>query len=163
MIRRPPRSTLFPYTTLFRSHIAGRHARNVVAQDHVVAPQEIARIEWAGLQGHVDPSAQNHNAVGDHQPDQGDLDQTCGAEQDKLRDTLEDSCKHHCGRLSLGRRRPSSIASAIATAPAAARKIERRRSEPFTAQVTDAMTAASPSQPATVRERAPSTMPEPTT
>src|SRR5947207_10913741 len=24
MIRRPPRSTLFPYTTLFRSHLAGR-------------------------------------------------------------------------------------------------------------------------------------------
>src|SRR2546422_6105233 len=24
MIRRPPRSTLFPYTTLFRSHSAGR-------------------------------------------------------------------------------------------------------------------------------------------
>src|SRR5260370_11637107 len=24
MIRRPPRSTLFPYTTLFRSHIAAR-------------------------------------------------------------------------------------------------------------------------------------------
>src|SRR5258708_23066492 len=73
MIRRPPRSTLFPYTTLFRSHIAGRHARNVVAQNHVVAAQEIARIEWAGLQGHVDPGAQNHDAVGDHQPDQGDL------------------------------------------------------------------------------------------
>src|SRR2546425_5173250 len=28
MIRRPPRSTLFPYTTLFRSH---RHARDRVA------------------------------------------------------------------------------------------------------------------------------------
>src|SRR5260370_18940693 len=31
MIRRPPRSTLFPYTTLFRSHFGGsdecRHAR----------------------------------------------------------------------------------------------------------------------------------------
>src|SRR2546430_8515434 len=27
MIRRPPRSTLFPYTTLFRSHIRSRHAR----------------------------------------------------------------------------------------------------------------------------------------
>src|SRR2546429_7199220 len=27
MIRRPPRSTLFPYTTLFRSHDAGRRAR----------------------------------------------------------------------------------------------------------------------------------------
>src|SRR5438046_3718143 len=25
MIRRPPRSTLFPYTTLFRSHGAGEH------------------------------------------------------------------------------------------------------------------------------------------
>src|SRR6266850_7748252 len=27
MIRRPPRSTLFPYTTLFRSQRGGRHAR----------------------------------------------------------------------------------------------------------------------------------------
>src|SRR3989442_10277361 len=28
MIRRPPRSTLFPYTTLFRSHVvAGAHGR----------------------------------------------------------------------------------------------------------------------------------------
>src|SRR5256885_10823236 len=31
MIRRPPRSTLFPYTTLFRSQVAGRpvHQRRV--------------------------------------------------------------------------------------------------------------------------------------
>src|SRR5436190_5196165 len=41
MIRRPPRSTLFPYTTLFRSlsrlarRSAGRHARNDYAcRDH---------------------------------------------------------------------------------------------------------------------------------
>src|SRR2546422_2300374 len=27
MIRRPPRSTLFPYTTLFRSQVAAREAR----------------------------------------------------------------------------------------------------------------------------------------
>src|SRR5258708_18267748 len=27
MIRRPPRSTLFPYTTLFRSRITGRRSR----------------------------------------------------------------------------------------------------------------------------------------
>src|SRR2546426_7767641 len=27
MIRRPPRSTLFPYTTLFRSRVASGHAR----------------------------------------------------------------------------------------------------------------------------------------
>src|SRR3712207_8790920 len=33
MIRRPPRSTLFPYTTLFRSiaHGGQRHAQNIVA------------------------------------------------------------------------------------------------------------------------------------
>src|SRR2546430_15504441 len=28
MIRRPPRSTLFPYTTLFRSRVAGDRARD---------------------------------------------------------------------------------------------------------------------------------------
>src|SRR6202051_390395 len=28
MIRRPPRSTLFPYTTLFRSHFAGRNRQS---------------------------------------------------------------------------------------------------------------------------------------
>src|SRR2546429_7361030 len=38
MIRRPPRSTLFPYTTLFRSRGSGglqqaRRARRLVAQD----------------------------------------------------------------------------------------------------------------------------------
>src|SRR3989442_7679437 len=31
MIRRPPRSTLFPYTTLFRSHEARSHGRVLVA------------------------------------------------------------------------------------------------------------------------------------
>src|SRR3712207_8879806 len=30
MIRRPPRSTLFPYTTLFRSHPSGRELRAAV-------------------------------------------------------------------------------------------------------------------------------------
>src|SRR2546422_3782620 len=29
MIRRPPRSTLFPYTTLFRSEVLGLHAGHV--------------------------------------------------------------------------------------------------------------------------------------
>src|SRR3712207_8051833 len=29
MIRRPPRSTLFPYTTLFRSDVAGRPVRRL--------------------------------------------------------------------------------------------------------------------------------------
>src|SRR3712207_9113752 len=34
MIRRPPRSTLFPYTTLFRSERAG-HQRRRAHQDHL--------------------------------------------------------------------------------------------------------------------------------
>src|SRR2546427_1489927 len=32
MIRRPPRSTLFPYTTLFRSHTTGILVRDLVEQ-----------------------------------------------------------------------------------------------------------------------------------
>src|SRR5437773_5654363 len=36
MIRRPPRSTLFPYTTLFRSQVVEPEGR-VRAQDHQVA------------------------------------------------------------------------------------------------------------------------------
>src|SRR2546430_4351197 len=33
MIRRPPRSTLFPYTTLFRSNLAGETNADVVGND----------------------------------------------------------------------------------------------------------------------------------
>src|SRR3989442_6664372 len=41
MIRRPPRSTLFPYTTLFRSRIAvcGRETRSELALDGRFAPR----------------------------------------------------------------------------------------------------------------------------
>src|SRR5256886_6755554 len=35
MIRRPPRSTLFPYTTLFRSHLLRVHRRQLVG--HLVS------------------------------------------------------------------------------------------------------------------------------
>src|SRR3712207_8593252 len=37
MIRRPPRSTLFPYTTLFRSHGLGRTPQHVEHQPAEVA------------------------------------------------------------------------------------------------------------------------------
>src|SRR2546422_3373369 len=40
MIRRPPRSTLFPYTTLFRSHGAIVHA-SVVEDDVLVAMKAV--------------------------------------------------------------------------------------------------------------------------
>src|SRR5690606_39752083 len=39
MIRRPPRSALFPYTTLFRSHVAARLAGGLGAQELAVAVQ----------------------------------------------------------------------------------------------------------------------------
>src|SRR5690348_17903363 len=45
MIRRPPRSTLFPYTTLFRSRRSPAHARSVnMDQDIVDALQIRVRI-----------------------------------------------------------------------------------------------------------------------
>src|SRR5260221_8747701 len=34
MIRRPPRSTLFPYTTLFRSSLSGKARKGPSADDH---------------------------------------------------------------------------------------------------------------------------------
>src|SRR2546430_13250365 len=40
MIRRPPRSTLFPYTTLFRSHLECEFAR-VVRADAASAPRAV--------------------------------------------------------------------------------------------------------------------------
>src|SRR2546422_8405871 len=52
MIRRPPRSTLFPYTTLFRSHV-GEHALMLDREhlsgapesgDHHVADQQRAQL-----------------------------------------------------------------------------------------------------------------------
>src|SRR2546427_2185175 len=43
MIRRPPRSTLFPYTTLFRSELA-RDARRVVRIVGEQQPQPVVRI-----------------------------------------------------------------------------------------------------------------------
>src|SRR2546427_4091246 len=38
MIRRPPRSTLFPYTTLFRSHVDRRPGRGHQGRDVQPAP-----------------------------------------------------------------------------------------------------------------------------
>src|SRR5688572_33370620 len=43
MIRRPPRSTLFPYTTLFRSTSIHIEELSVVARDTKLGPEEITR------------------------------------------------------------------------------------------------------------------------
>src|SRR2546430_7171411 len=45
MIRRPPRSTLFPYTTLFRSSPAARTARFWSARKEVKGEEAFARSE----------------------------------------------------------------------------------------------------------------------
>src|SRR3712207_7700777 len=46
MIRRPPRSTLFPYTTLFRSHPAEVRVRVVQLAEQRVGP--VAQVRAAG-------------------------------------------------------------------------------------------------------------------
>src|SRR2546430_13336386 len=51
MIRRPPRSTLFPYTTLFRSLVAHQDAR-VVAQRHVAARRQGDAVATVGVHHH---------------------------------------------------------------------------------------------------------------
>src|SRR3712207_8851077 len=43
MIRRPPRSTLFPYTTLFRSHVGRAHAEHGRAGVHRQLPESLRR------------------------------------------------------------------------------------------------------------------------
>src|SRR2546422_6550613 len=48
MIRRPPRSTLFPYTTLFRSHVLASTIPNCIPYDPTFA-HEVAVIMHDGL------------------------------------------------------------------------------------------------------------------
>src|SRR5256885_12191973 len=54
MIRRPPRSTLFPYTTLFRSAVEAVAACQALRDLHLVG--QVDHVEgqapWAGVIGH---------------------------------------------------------------------------------------------------------------
>src|SRR5258707_5670933 len=52
MIRRPPRSTLFPYTTLFRSHRVGAvHELDVLGVDGAVARERVEVDDFAPVLG----------------------------------------------------------------------------------------------------------------
>src|SRR5437588_1866202 len=48
MIRRPPRSTLFPYTTLFRSRLAAGVLREELRRLADPEPRHAARLDQAG-------------------------------------------------------------------------------------------------------------------
>src|SRR3712207_8864935 len=61
MIRRPPRSTLFPYTTLFRSHA------DDVGDHHPVVAVDEAAVEPVGHRERVDAALQRVVAQ-HHQP-----------------------------------------------------------------------------------------------
>src|SRR2546428_12764084 len=49
MIRRPPRSTLFPYTTLFRSHVAQQLPDRLGAHPDLERVGPVLLLELAGL------------------------------------------------------------------------------------------------------------------
>src|SRR3990167_8170245 len=82
MIRRPPRSTLFPYTTLFRSY---SHER-VVRDDGEIVCRESVRFEYAeivylpSVEYHLPPQYVVHldsPVVGREQPDCAGLTGAC--------------------------------------------------------------------------------------
>src|SRR5438093_3110699 len=51
MIRRPPRSTLFPYTTLFRSHKTLRGPRGGIILCQEAFAKEVDKQVFPGIQG----------------------------------------------------------------------------------------------------------------
>src|SRR3712207_9540407 len=59
MIRRPPRSTLFPYTTLFRSPSLGEHGAQAAAQPAI--RKRTSRRRTAAERNRLEP-------IGEHQP-----------------------------------------------------------------------------------------------
>src|SRR2546428_8102739 len=66
MIRRPPRSTLFPYTTLFRSVKAYvrtvRPTRQAAFLTLAFAPGECAQVDWGSLAGGKGERSEEHTS-----------------------------------------------------------------------------------------------------
>src|SRR5438270_7464770 len=59
MLRRPPRSTLFPYTTLFRSSLRRKYHLYTGAPPRRSAPQELNAPCLRFHQGHFEPSEES--------------------------------------------------------------------------------------------------------
>src|SRR2546430_8933411 len=69
MIRRPPRSTLFPYTTLFRScDGAARSTQRERRPNHqresqlIAEPQRVLRVVHQGGRRHLQPRSEEHTS-----------------------------------------------------------------------------------------------------
>src|SRR2546422_7139569 len=74
MIRRPPRSTLFPYTTLFRSHAA-----RVGADPRPQTPLPPAAGGERGHQGHHHPQLRSRDAAGRGHPSTNEVKSVRGS------------------------------------------------------------------------------------
>src|SRR3712207_7066159 len=69
MIRRPPRSTLFPYTTLFRSHRGGpAHLLADLSRPGRVAQRGEPVLRWVAAGGAVPDQAAQHRLGRGRQP-----------------------------------------------------------------------------------------------
>src|SRR3712207_7101941 len=68
MIRRPPRSTLFPYTTLFRSDLAADSYREAIKlkPDMVLAHESLAQV--LSDQGKLREAIREWRSVAKHEP-----------------------------------------------------------------------------------------------
>src|SRR5690348_17876322 len=64
MIRRPPRSTLFPYTTLFRSVLGVERVEHVVQRDRVVVGGRVVDEVGRALVLQDDPTASTRSCSG---------------------------------------------------------------------------------------------------
>src|SRR3989454_8619117 len=87
MIRRPPRSTLFPYTTLFRSHRATEHggavaphlAEELHPRRHRAASfdQRVQQVELLGREAHELPAPQHGARRGRSEEHTSELQSPC--------------------------------------------------------------------------------------
>src|SRR2546429_699934 len=62
MIRRPPRSTLFPYTTLFRSRCASRQRSAACHQHAAVREEQRGRVVFAAVLQRCDRRSEEHTS-----------------------------------------------------------------------------------------------------
>src|SRR3712207_7082544 len=87
MIRRPPRSTLFPYTTLFRSRCPGLDARLDEQAEAALERDQLARVVERGRSLAVDRAADDS------------VDVVRGGEQEVLTDDVEPRSEEHTSEL----------------------------------------------------------------